>query len=79
MKLNKRIKCAIDSPAASGAGTISKMIANHYNLIYCDTGKIYRLLALELIKKKFNGKVKIKNLIKISRKINLKKLKNRNC
>ena len=78
MKLNKRIKCAIDSPAASGAGTISKMIANHYNLIYCDTGKIYRLLALELIKKKFNGKVKIKNLRKISRKINLKKLKNRN-
>ena len=52
MKLNKRIKCAIDSPAASGAGTISKMLANHYNLIYCDTGKIYRLLALELIKKK---------------------------
>ena len=78
MKLNKRIKCAIDSPAASGAGTISKMLANHYNLIYCDTGKIYRLLALELIKKKFNGKVKIKNLRKISRKINLKKLKNRN-
>ena len=78
MKLSKKIKCAVDSPAASGAGTISKMLANHYNLIYCDTGKIYRLLALELIKKKFNGKVKIKNLRKISRKINLKKLKNRN-
>ena len=44
MKL-KKIKIGIDRPAASGAGTISKMLAKHYNLLYCDTGKIYRLLA----------------------------------
>ena len=44
MKLKKKIKVAIDSPSAAGAGSISKKIAKHYNLIYCDTGKIYRLL-----------------------------------
>ena len=51
MKL-KKIKVAIDSPAASGAGTISKMVAKHYNLLYCDTGKIYRFLAYKIMQKK---------------------------
>ena len=73
---NKKIKIAIDSPAASGAGTISKMIAKHYNLLYCDTGKIYRFLAYKLMKK--NTKNKIAYLKKVSTKIKLKKLKNKN-
>ena len=45
---NKRkniIKIAIDSPAAAGAGTLAKAISKHYNLIYLDTGKIYRFIA----------------------------------
>ena len=49
MKLRKIIKVAIDSPSAAGAGSISRKIAKHYNLIYCDTGKIYRFLALALM------------------------------
>ena len=73
---NKKIKIAIDSPAASGAGTISKMIAKHYNLLYCDTGKIYRFLAYKLMKK--NTKNKIAYLKKVSTKIKVKKLKNKN-
>ncbi|MDA9604667.1 (d)CMP kinase [Candidatus Pelagibacter sp.] len=44
IKKNK-IKVAIDSPAAAGAGTQAKLIAKHYNLFYLDTGKIYRLIA----------------------------------
>ena len=36
----KFITVAIDSPAAAGAGTQSKLIAKHYNLFYLDTGKI---------------------------------------
>jgi CMP/dCMP kinase len=75
MKL-KRIRVAIDSPAASGAGTISKKLAKHYNLLYCDTGKIYRFFALKLIEKKVKNKIKY--LSKISKKINLKKLENKN-
>ncbi len=74
MKL-KKIKVAIDSPSAAGAGTISKMLAKHYNLLYCDTGKIYRLLAKKIMQKKPKNKMKF--LKKISKKIDLKKLKSR--
>ena len=74
MKL-KKIKVAIDSPSAAGAGTISKMIAKHYKLLYCDTGKIYRFLAKKLMHKK--PKNKIKYLKKICKRINLKKLKSK--
>jgi len=76
MKLNKRIKVGIDSPSAAGAGTISKMLAKHYNLLYCDTGKIYRYLAKSMMEKK--TKNNFSYLKKISKKINLKKLKNKN-
>jgi cytidylate kinase len=44
MKKKKLITVAIDSPAAAGAGTQSKLIAKHYNLFYLDTGKIYRYI-----------------------------------
>ena len=56
----KLIKIAIDSPAAAGAGTLGKSISKHYNLLYLDTGKIYRLIAhMKLTqKKKFNKKNK---------------------
>ena len=77
MKQRKNIiKIAIDSPAAAGAGTLGKSISKHYNLLYLDTGKIYRMIAYIKInkKKKYNKKFikkKIKNL-------NLKKLQNKN-
>ena len=56
MKLKKKIKIAIDSPAAAGAGTQAKRISKHYNLFYLDTGKIYRFLGYHKIRdsKKFN-------------------------
>ena len=54
----KFMRIAIDSPAAAGAGTIAKSISKHYNLLYLDTGKIYRLIAYIKIYQK-------KNLIKI--------------
>jgi len=67
MKFKKKIRIAIDSPAAAGAGTQAKLISKHYNLFFLDTGKIYRLLGFYKIKnpKKFNYsyiKKKIKNL-----------------
>ena len=45
------ITVAIDSPAAAGAGTQAKFIAREYNLLYLDTGKIYRYI----------GKLKLEN------------------
>ena len=76
MKKRIKIKVGIDSPVAAGAGTISKLIAKNYKLLYLDTGKIYRFMARQIIDKK--PKNKLKFLKKISRNINLNKLKQRN-
>ena len=67
IKRKNIMKIAIDSPAAAGAGTLGKALAKHYNLIYLDTGKIYRMIAYLKIKypNKFNKnfiKKKIKTL-----------------
>ena len=74
-KINKIIKIAIDSPAAAGAGTLGKALSKHYKLLYLDTGKAYRLIALYKLRspKKFSLKFiqkKLKNL-------NLKELNNK--
>ena len=76
MKKKNIITVAIDSPAAAGAGTQAKLIAKHYNLIYLDTGKIYRYIGLIKLKneKKFSYSL-IKNKIK---NLKLKHLKNKN-
>ena len=48
----KKIQVAIDSPAASGAGTQAKLISKYFNLYYLDTGKLYRILAKLYLKNK---------------------------
>ena len=77
MKKRKNIiTVAIDSPAAAGAGTQAKLISEHFNLLYLDTGKVYRYIALIKLKDKEKFSY---NLIK--RKVNklkLKYLKNKN-
>ena len=69
------LKIAIDSPAAAGAGTLARAISKEYNLIYIDTGKIYRLIALYKLNnpKKFNIQF-LKNKIK---KLKIKDLDNK--
>ena len=54
MKIKKKIKIAIDSPAAAGAGTVAKKISKHFKLLYLDTGKIYRIIAFLKLKNKKN-------------------------
>ena len=76
MKYRKNIlKIAVDSPAAAGAGTLCKTISKYYNLLYLDTGKIYRMIAYL----KLNNQSKYnKNFIKKEIKnLNLNKLKNK--
>ena len=70
MKNKKLITVAIDSPAAAGAGTQSKLIAKHYNLFYLDTGKIYRYVGMLRIKFKSNF-----NYDLVEKKINNLKIK----
>ena len=76
IKRKNILKIAIDSPAAAGAGTLGKSISKHYNLLYLDTGKIYRFIAYLKIKfpKKFNYKF-IKSKIK---SLKMKDLSNKN-
>ncbi len=44
----KRI-VAIDGPAGSGKGTVSKILAEKCNLLYIDTGAMYRAIAYKCI------------------------------
>ena len=39
---------AVDGPAASGKGTVSRMIADAYGLAYLDTGLLYRAVARDV-------------------------------
>ncbi len=55
----KIITVAIDSPAAAGAGTQAKYIAQEYNLAYLDTGKIYRFIGNLRLKKRKNFNYKL--------------------
>lgn len=41
---------AIDGPAASGKGTLARMLANHYGLRHLDTGLLYRAVAELLVR-----------------------------
>ena len=40
---------AVDGSAASGKGTLSKRLADHFNLAHLDTGSLFRALALQLL------------------------------
>ena len=76
MKNRKKIlKIAVDSPAAAGAGTLCKTISKYYNLLYLDTGKIYRMIAyLKISNQSKYNKSFIKKEIK---NLNLNKLKSK--
>ena len=77
MKSKKKIiKIAIDSPAAAGAGTVAKKISKYFNLLYLDTGKIYRILAL--YKSKNNDKFNYTFIRKKIRRLTIKDLQNKN-
>lgn len=45
---------AIDGPAGAGKSTIAKKIAAKKNMIYVDTGAMYRAMALYMIREKVN-------------------------
>lgn len=40
---------AVDGPAASGKGTLSRRLAKHFGLSYLDTGSLYRATALKAL------------------------------
>lgn len=44
------LKVAIDGPASSGKSTVAKILADDYQLVYVDTGAMYRTLAYLALK-----------------------------
>lgn len=45
----KGLVIAIDGPAASGKGTLSRRLANWLDVPFLDTGRIYRAVAIKLV------------------------------
>ena len=68
--VNKSFIVAIDGPAGTGKGTITKLIAQELNLVNIDTGATYRCVALKALQ---NGVtlVEKEKLIEISRTIKI--------
>ena len=60
-----KINIAIDGPAASGKGTVARLVAEKLGYLYIDTGAMYRLLTYLMIKNNvdFNDDEKINNLL----------------
>ena len=46
----KNYSIAIDGPAGSGKSTVAKQIAKKLNLLYIDTGAMYRAVGLYCLK-----------------------------
>lgn len=51
-RAHKALIIAIDGPAGSGKSTVSKRIAKELNLLYLDTGAMYRALTLKAMRLK---------------------------
>lgn len=49
------IVIAVDGPAGSGKGTVTKRVAEELNLVNIDTGAMYRCVALECMKKNIDA------------------------
>lgn len=41
---------AVDGPAASGKGTLARRLAEHLGLVHLDTGRLYRAVALAVLR-----------------------------
>jgi CMP/dCMP kinase len=48
--MTSAIVIAVDGTAASGKGTLAKKLARHFGFAHLDSGSLYRLTALEVIK-----------------------------
>lgn len=58
---------AIDGPAGTGKGTITKLISQELGLVNIDTGAMYRCIALEAIRKGITSIEQEQEIIQIAR------------
>ena len=52
--MDNKITIAIDGPAGAGKSTIAKIIGKNLNLIYINTGAMYRAVTLKALEKNIN-------------------------
>lgn len=64
--VNNNFVVSLDGPAAAGKGTIARIIAEKFGLIYCQSSLVYRSLALACIKSKIEP-TDIDAVIKLSK------------
>lgn len=62
---------AIDGPAGTGKGTITKLIAQELGLINIDTGAMYRSITLEALRQGINSIEEKEKLIEIAKNIRI--------
>lgn len=62
---------AIDGPAGSGKSTVAKLIAKRLNLLYIDTGAMYRALTLAALNKNISPSDSA-SVINLAKKIRIK-------
>lgn len=77
VKKEKQIIIALDGPAGAGKSTIAKLVASKLNLLYIDTGAMYRAITYVILKKNVDVKAEDK-IAKILDKIDLKFKKSQN-
>ena len=69
---------AIDGPAGSGKGTITKIIAEKLHLVYIDTGATYRAIALCALE--HNLKIEDKDeIIELAKNVTMKQEVKNDC
>ena len=56
LHMNKIINIAIDGPGGAGKSTISKTVAKKLDILYVDTGSLYRTIGLFVKLKDVNPK-----------------------
>lgn len=59
------MKIAIDGPGGAGKSTLSKKLAKHFNLVYIDTGAMYRAAGLACVRQGIAIKEQIAEAINI--------------
>lgn len=48
--ISEKLNIALDGPAGSGKSTVAKILAKDYNILYLDTGAMYRACALKALR-----------------------------
>ena len=60
--MSEKLLIAIDGPSASGKGSLAEKIANHYQLVYLNTGALYRIAALRYLQMGLDDQSFVENI-----------------